>query len=357
MIEETTISPSQARIASGHEAARRQIAIWLFCVAGLIFLMVIVGGLTRLTESGLSITQWKPVSGTLPPLSDAAWQDAFQRYKQIPQYEYVNKGMSLAEFKEIFWWEWGHRQLGRLIGFAFFVPFVFFIVTRRVDRQLAPHLAVMFLLGGAQGALGWWMVKSGLSDRLEVSQYRLVAHLGLATAIYVYMLWTALGLWRRVPLDRLVSRGLVLSALGLVGFVYLQILMGGFVAGLRAGHIYNTWPLMLDAFIPDGLFSIAPWWRSVFEDMLTAQFMHRLVAYTMAGFVIWHLVAAWRSNSTVARQGATWLAIAVGSQVLLGIWTLLWVVPIPLGAAHQAGALIVLTLAIWHAQRLNAPAD
>jgi len=335
---------------------RRQIALWLFAVAGLIFLMVLVGGLTRLTESGLSITEWKPVSGTLPPLSEEAWAEAFQRYQQIPQYELVNKGMSLGEFKQIFWWEWAHRLLGRLIGFAFFIPFVFFIVTKRVDRQLAPHLAVMFLLGGAQGALGWWMVKSGLSERIDVSQYRLVAHLGLATIIYVYMVWVALGLWRPAKMEGLVSRRLWLSAIGLSVLVYTQMLMGGFVAGLKAGHIYNSWPLMEGALVPDGLFAMHPAWRSLFEDMLTAQFMHRCIAYTLAVLVAWHLVACGRSGSSLARQGASWLAGGVAAQIALGIWTLLWVVPIPLGAAHQAGALIVLTLSLWHAQRLSAPA-
>lgn len=335
---------------------RHQIALWLFAVAGLIFLMVVVGGLTRLTESGLSITEWKPVSGALPPMSEAAWADAFQRYQQIPQYELVNKGMSLDEFKEIFWWEWAHRLLGRLIGFAFFVPFLFFIVTKRVDRELAPHLAVMFVLGGAQGALGWWMVKSGLSERIDVSQYRLVAHLGLATLIYVYMVWIALGLWRPAKMEGLVSQRLWLSAIALSGLVYLQMLMGGFVAGLKAGHIYNSWPLMEGALIPDGLFATQPAWRSLFEDMLTAQFMHRCVAYTLAVLVAWHLVACWRSGSSQARHGATWLAAGIAMQIGLGIWTLLWVVPIPLGAAHQAGALIVLTVSLWHAQRLSTPA-
>lgn len=335
---------------------RRQIALWLFAVAGLVFLMVLVGGLTRLTESGLSITEWKPVSGALPPLSEEAWAQEFQRYQQIPQYELVNKGMSLDEFKQIFWWEWAHRLLGRLIGFAFFIPFVFFIVTKRIDRQFAPHLAVMFLLGGAQGALGWWMVKSGLSNRIDVSQYRLVAHLGLATIIYAYMVWVALGLWRPLSGEGLVSQRLRFSAIGLSALVFLQMLMGGFVAGLKAGHIHNSWPLMEGALIPDGLFAMQPAWRSLFEDVLTAQFMHRCIAYALGMLVLWHFVVCWRSGSAQARQGASWLAAGVAAQIGLGIWTLLWVVPIPLGAAHQAGALIVLTLSLWHAQRLSSPA-
>ncbi len=336
-------------------AARRQIALWLFGVSALVFLMVIVGGLTRLTESGLSITEWKPVVGALPPMGDAAWADAFARYQQIPQYEFVNKGMSLGEFKTIFWWEWSHRFLGRFIGFAFLVPFLWFLGTRRIERKMAPKLIVMFLLGGAQGALGWWMVKSGLTHRIDVSQYRLTAHLGLATLIYAYMMWVAIGLWRGPRPALFVSDGMRKASLWLVGLVFVQMLLGGFVAGLKAGYIYNTWPLIDGAFIPDGLFAQAPWWRNFFESTLTAQFDHRMVAYLVTILVAWHWLAARRSGSRDAVRSATALLHAVLAQVALGIWALLWVVPIPLGAAHQAGALIVFTLAIYHARKLNPP--
>lgn len=334
------------------QAARRQVAIWLFGVSALVFLMVVVGGLTRLTESGLSITEWKPVVGMLPPMGQAAWADAFTRYQQIPQYELMNKGMTLAQFKGIFWWEWSHRFLGRLIGFAFLLPFLWFLVTRRIERAMTPRLIVMFLLGGAQGALGWWMVKSGLTHRVDVSQYRLTAHLGLATAIYAYMMWTALALWRDAP-PVLIRSTLRKAALALVGFVYFQMLLGGFVAGLKAGYIYNTWPLMDGAFIPEGLFAHQVWWRNFFENMLTAQFDHRMVAYLVTALVGWHWFAVRASGDRIARQSANWLMLAVLGQVALGIWTLLEVVPVPLGAAHQAGALIVFTLAIVHARRLN----
>lgn len=337
-------------------AARRQIALWLFGVSALVFLMIIVGGLTRLTESGLSITEWKPVMGALPPMSDAAWADAFARYQQIPQYEFVNKGMSLNEFKTIFWWEWSHRFLGRFIGFAFLVPFLWFLATRRIERKMAPKLIVMFLLGGAQGALGWWMVKSGLTHRIDVSQYRLTAHLGLATLIYFYMMWVALGLWRGARPALFVSDRLRKASLWLVGLVFLQMMLGGFVAGLKAGYIYNTWPLIDGAFIPDGLFVHAPWWRNFFENTLTAQFDHRMVAYLVTALVVWHWLAVRRSGSRDAIRSATALLHAVLAQVALGIWALLWVVPISLGAAHQAGALIVFTLAIHHARKLNPPA-
>lgn len=338
-------------IANPH-VARRQIALWLFAVSALVFLMVVVGGLTRLTESGLSITEWKPVSGALPPMSDAAWADAFARYQQIPQYEFVNKGMTLAEFKGIFWWEWSHRFLGRFIGFAFLVPFLWFLATRRIERALAPRLVVMFLLGGAQGLLGWWMVKSGLTHRVDVSQYRLAAHLGLATLIYAYMTWIALALWRPAPVIY-VEAGLRRAAMALVVLVFVQMMLGAFVAGLKAGHIYNTWPLIDGAFIPSGLMAHQVWWRNLFENMLTVQFNHRMVAYLIAGLVVWHWVAARASLSPMARQSAGWLVMAVAAQVALGIWALLMVVPISLGAAHQAGALVVFTVALVHARRLN----
>ena len=338
-------------IANSH-AARRQIALWLFAVSALVFLMVVVGGLTRLTESGLSITEWKPVAGALPPMGDAAWADAFARYQQIPQYEFVNKGMTLDEFKGIFWWEWSHRFLGRFIGFAFLVPFLWFFATRKIERSMTPKLVIMFVLGGAQGLLGWWMVKSGLTHRVDVSQYRLAAHLGLATLIYAYMTWTALALWRPAPVIH-VDAGLRRAAVALVVLVFVQMMLGAFVAGLKAGHIYNTWPLIDGAFIPDGLMAHPVWWRNLFENMLTTQFNHRMVAYLVSGLVVWHWLAARASGSPLTRQSAGWLVMAVAAQVLLGIWALLMVVPIPLGAAHQAGALVVFTVALVHARRLN----
>jgi len=332
--------------------ANRQIALWLFAVSALVFLMVVVGGLTRLTESGLSITEWKPVTGALPPMSDAAWNAAFEGYKQIPQYELVNKGMTLGEFKNIFWWEWAHRFLGRFIGFAFLVPFLWFLARRRIARSMTPHLLVMFVLGGAQGALGWWMVKSGLTHRIDVSQYRLAAHLGLATLIYAYMMWVALALWRAAPVIE-VNPSLRKAALWLVPLIFLQMMLGAFVAGLKAGYIYNTWPLMDGAVIPQGLMAHEVWWHNFFENMLTAQFDHRVVAYLVTALVLWHWSAIRRSGSVLARQSANWLLVAVLAQVALGIWALLEVVPIPLGAAHQAGALVVFTTALIHARRLN----
>ena len=337
---------SRINAAERSDADRRAIAIWLGCVAALVFIMVVVGGLTRLTESGLSITEWKPVTGALPPMSEEHWQAEFDLSRQVPQYQLINKGMSLAAFKTIYWWEWSHRFLGRLIGLAFFVPFVWFLVTRRVERALLPRLAGLFVLGGMQGVLGWWMVMSGLTERTEVSQYRLAAHLGLATLIYMALVWTVLDLQRGKATRAL--GGVAKAALALVVFVFLQTILGAFVAGLRAGAVYNTWPLMDGAWLPDGLLRMSPLWHNFFENHLTVQFQHRIAAYLLLLAALWHWFAA---RKTAAAQGAGLLLLAIILQAMLGIWTVLWAVPIPLGAAHQAGALIVLTVALWHAHR------
>lgn len=329
------------------DANHRAIAWWLIGVAALVFIMVVVGGLTRLTESGLSITEWKPVTGALPPMSETHWQEEFDLYKRIPQYEIMNKGMTLHEFKTIYWWEWSHRFLGRLIGLAFFVPFVFFLATRRIERALVPRLIFLFVLGGMQGVLGWWMVMSGLVDRTEVSQYRLAAHLGLATLIFGALIWTALDLLNGRS-TRLLT-GLAKAAAAILALVFLQTILGAFVAGIRAGLIYNTWPLMAGAFVPDGLFAMKPVWHNFFESHLTVQFQHRMTAYLLLLCVVWHW---WAARKSAAASSAGWLLLAVLGQALLGIWTVLWVVPIPLGAAHQAGAMIVFGVAVWHVHRL-----
>jgi len=326
---------------------RRAIAWWLIGVAALVFIMVVVGGLTRLTESGLSITEWKPVTGALPPMSEQHWQDEFALYKQIPQYEIMNKGMTLAEFKTIYWWEWSHRFLGRLIGVAFLVPFLWFALTGRIERAMVPRLIFLFVLGGMQGVLGWWMVMSGLVERTEVSQYRLAAHLGLATLIYGALIWTALDMFHGRS-TRFLS-GLAKAALALIVLVFAQTILGAFVAGIRAGLIYNTWPLMAGAFIPDGLLKMAPLWHNFFENHLTVQFQHRMMAYLLLALAAWH---AWSARKSDGAGGANLLVAAVVAQAALGIWTVLWVVPIPLGAAHQAGAMIVFGIAVWHAHRL-----
>ena len=330
--------------------SRRLIATWLFVVAALVAAMVLLGGLTRLTGSGLSITEWKPIHGALPPLSEAEWQEEFDAYKQIPQYQLLNKGMTLDEFKTIFWWEWSHRNLGRLIGLAFLIPFLVFLFQRRVERALIPRLIILFVLGGLQGTLGWFMVASGLSERTDVSQYRLVAHLGLALVIYAAIVWTALPLWRAEwPPTRRELR-LFRWSLVVLALIFVQILLGGFVAGTDAGLTYNTWPLMDGRLIPEGVYQnlFAP-----FEDVTTVQFNHRVMAYVVTAAVAGLWYAGWRA-SAAATTGNTLLAALV-VQMLLGVWTLIAVMPVWLAALHQTGAVVLLTVAVVHADALRRP--
>lgn len=332
---------------------RRQIAFWLLAVAGLIFVMVMVGGATRLTESGLSIVDWRPVTGALPPMDQQDWMVEFDKYRTSPQYHQVNKGMSLEDFKEIYWWEWGHRLLGRLIGFAFALPFVAFLLLGRIERALIPKLAVLFFLGGMQGALGWFMVASGLVDRPSVSHYRLAAHLSLAILIYLALLWTAWGLIDPrddAPGDSAHRRAgqWIWAALAAAG---VQVVLGAFVAGLRAGLTYNTWPLMDGDLVPSHLFMQSPWWLNFLENITMVQFQHRSFAWVV---VILALAAAWRAAGLGLRQPAAMVALAVVAQFMLGIITLIEVVPVSLGVAHQGGAVIVLTTLLWLLHRVRS---
>ncbi len=325
--------------------ARPAIRIWLYCVAILIFAMVIVGGATRLTDSGLSITEWKPLLGAIPPLTHDDWLAALEKYRQIPEYKTINKGMSLSEFQFIYWWEWSHRFLGRFIGLAFAVPALFFWLSGRLEKSLRPKTLLLFVLGGLQGALGWYMVKSGLVDRIDVSQYRLAAHLTLAVAIFAAILWIAFGIGhkKRQPLS--VSFGP--AGLVVIALIFLQVALGGFVAGLDAGQGYNTWPLMDEAIIPDGLAAMSPWWKNLFENALTVQFNHRMVAYAIVLFIFVHSA---RQLAGECRAGSSALALLVVAfaQMALGIATLLYQVPIDLALAHQGGALVLLVAALWH---------
>jgi cytochrome c oxidase assembly protein subunit 15 len=322
------------------ETSARSVAIWLFVMCALVALMVIVGGATRLTDSGLSIVEWRPVTGAIPPMSDADWLAEFERYKAIPEYEQVNWGMSLADFKEIYWWEWGHRFLGRLIGIAFLIPLVWFAATKRIDRALGVKLAGVFLLGGAQGALGWWMVSSGLFGRVDVSQYRLAAHLALAVLLFGLMFWLALDLVSRRKETR---SALAPFAIALAIGVYLQMILGAFVAGLRAGRTFNTWPLMDVAFVPNGYFAGAPRWQDLFETAAAVQFNHRIGAYMLAAATVWLYLAA---RGAELKGRARILVAAVMLQIALGVWTVLAATPIALGLAHQAGALLVFAAAL-----------
>lgn len=320
------------------------IALWLFGVAALVALTVVIGGLTRLTESGLSMVEWRPVTGWLPPLSETAWAAEFDKYKQFPEYQKVNAGMTLEGFKNIFWLEYIHRLLGRVIGLAFALPLAWFWLRRSIPAGMKPHLVAMFLLGGAQGALGWFMVASGLVDHPDVSHYRLTAHLGLAFFIFAYLLWGGLSLLRQGGMTAWRGGG-VAAALTVV--VFLQILSGGLVAGLNAGLAHNTWPLMDGAFIPAGLLIMQPAWLNVFENAMTVQFQHRIGAYLVAVLAI---AAALRLKGHVATGLRHALLAVIGLQVALGIVTLLYQVPVALGTLHQAGAVAVLgiSVALWH---------
>jgi cytochrome c oxidase assembly protein subunit 15 len=320
-------------LTSRQAAALPYVHTWLLGIAALVFCMVIVGGATRLTDSGLSITEWQPLLGAIPPLTEAQWLVALEKYRQIPEYQLVNKGMSLEAFKFIYWWEWAHRFLGRIIGLAFFLPFAYFVARGALNLKTALRCGVLFVLGGLQGALGWYMVASGLVGRVDVSQYRLAAHLTLGA-----ILWVAFGLGRgrRAPLG-----GREWMALVIILLVVLQVAAGGFVAGLDAGFGYNTWPLMEGALVPKGLFLAEPWWRNLFENAMTVQFNHRVLAYVIA------VLVAGYAYVEQTRAGFILLG-AVALQVMLGIWTLLWAVPLWLGLAHQAGALLVLAAAVWN---------
>jgi cytochrome c oxidase assembly protein subunit 15 len=310
---------------------------------------------TRLTGSGLSMVEWDPIFGVVPPLGEAQWESTFNLYKESPEYRKINAGMDLHGFKQIYWFEFAHRLLGRAIGLVFLIPFLYFLFAGRIRRPLIQRLATLFVLGGLQGVLGWYMVKSGLVDRPHVSQYRLTAHLTMALVIYSYMLWVALGLWTNAEQteDSPAPFGLRLFASLLGGLIFITALSGGFVAGLKAGFAYNTFPLMDGHWIPEAMFLMSPVWRNFFENIATVQFDHRLLATLVfvAGVSFW--LAARRYTLPVsARIGVHALLAAVVLQVTLGISTLLLHVPTPLASTHQAGALLLLTVVLFVNHRL-----
>ncbi len=308
--------------------------------------MVVVGGVTRLTHSGLSITEWQPIVGTLPPLTDDAWESAFAKYRATPEYQLVNKGMTLSEFQGIFWWEYFHRLLGRLIGVAFFVPLAWFALRRRIPAGYGMKLAGIFVLGGLQGAMGWYMVRSGLVDDPRVSQFRLTAHLTLAFVIFGTMLWIALSLLDPARSAR--GNRARRLALAVAGLVLVMVMSGGFVAGIRAGFAYNTFPLMNGHLVPPEIMLIEPWWKNFFYNMATVQFDHRMLALALAIAVpaLWWRVRGTEGLTPRARTGAHLLLAMLAVQIGLGIATLLLVVPLSLAALHQAGAVVVFGLAL-----------
>ncbi len=335
----------------------RPVALWLIACALVIFGMILLGGVTRLTGSGLSMVEWRPLMGIIPPLSEAQWQAVFDKYRQFPEYQQINRGMSLDGFKVIFLYEYLHRVLGRVIGVLFFVPLLVFALRGMIRPGMLPRLLLLFVLGGCQGLLGWYMVQSGLVDRPSVSQYRLAAHLGLAVAIYGFMLWVILDLWRQ-PQQAARSND-YRSTLGgwallLVVLVYLMILSGALVAGTDAGFSYSTWPKMGPNFIPDGLYATDPAWLAAFEDVTTIQFNHRLFAYLLAVLLTGFAVVTLRRET---QPRIRWAALAVVAalllQLVLGISTLLLHVPVPLAAAHQGGAVLLLSAVIFLAHTLQ----
>jgi len=340
--------------ATSLETRRRAIRVWLLAVAVLMFATLVVGGATRLTESGLSIVEWKPVTGVVPPLDAASWQAEFAKYQTIPQYRERNAGMSLDEFKTIYWWEWSHRVLARLIGGAFLMPFLFFLWRGWIEPPLRARLWTIFGLGAALGAVGWWMVASGLADRVSVSQYRLAFHLTLACVVFAAIAWTAQGLVARAAIAA--PPRMRASALALLVLVVLQIYLGALVAGLRAGLIYNTWPLIDGALVPhasDLLFETPPW-RNFFENALTVQFDHRMVAYALWLVAVLHVADVARTvRGGAALTGALALASAVTLQAALGIVTLVHQAPLGLALSHQAMAIVVLAIAVVHVERLE----
>jgi cytochrome c oxidase assembly protein subunit 15 len=338
------------------DSRRTIVRSWLLVVAALVFLVAAVGGMTRLTGSGLSIVEWRPITGMLPPMSEAGWQAEFEKYQTIPQYRELNRGISLGEFKFIYWWEWTHRLLGRAIGVVFLLPFLYFLWSGWIERALRRRLWAIFALGAVQGAVGWWMVASGLQDRVSVSQYRLAFHLTLACTIFVMILWTARRLDSRDRIE-VPARPRVVS-LALLAMTLAQIYLGALVAGLHAGLVYNTWPLIDGALVPDGsrLFFEQPWWRNLFENALTVQFNHRMTGYALWLLAVLHAVdVAVRGEGGKVLKGSLVLAGAVTVQAVIGIVTLLYQAPLPLALLHQTTAVIVLAIATVHAENCCRP--
>jgi cytochrome c oxidase assembly protein subunit 15 len=343
-----TAAASTIEFARSREASNRALVRgWLYIVLAVLMALFLVGGATRLTDSGLSITEWKPIHGVIPPLSEAEWQEELAKYRQIPEYQQINKGMSLDEFKTIFWWAWAHRLLARGVGLVMALPLAFFWLTGRLENHLKPKLLGLIALGGFQGFIGWWMVSSGLSQRVDVSQYRLATHLTLACIIFAAVMWVARGLapHSAPPAERNTRR----LAGVMVLLVLFQIYLGALVAGLDAGMAYNTWPMMDGSVVPGGLFVQQPWWINLFENPKTVQFVHRLGAYTVLAVSIWHAVAAWRDQpgSMHARRAMLLLAMIV-VQALIGITALMLVVPFGWALLHHGFAIVVLGFAVAH---------
>ena len=336
------MSPRLAHLQPQYD---RQIVGWLMVCAATILSMILLGGVTRLTDSGLSMVDWKPIAGIIPPLTETDWQAMFLKYQQFPEYQKTNFDMTLEEFKPIFMYEYLHRMLGRFIGVLFTIPFLFFLISRRIKPGLTPKLFLLLCLGASQGLLGWYMVQSGLVDDPHVSQYRLTAHLGLAVFIYGFIVWTALDL---IALPKYKLPKFNNFSYAITSMIFLMILSGGLVAGTRAGIPYPTWPLMGDSFIPPGLYSLEPFWLSAFEDMLTIQFNHRIFAYIIIVTVTVFSLKVLKTKVDSSFKTTIFLFLTIlATQVILGISTLIFYIPIPIAAAHQICAVILLTASLY----------
>ena len=349
-------APKGGLIDGTKTGARLAIRRWLMALFALVVVMIAVGGLTRLTDSGLSITEWRPVTGALPPMSEAAWEAELEKYRQIPEYQLQNKGMSMSEFKVIYWWEWGHRQLGRFIGLVWALGFVFFYLTKKIPTGWTGRLLILGALGGLQGAIGWWMVASGLTGTmLDVASYRLATHLGLAFVILGVIAWFVM-LLGRSEADLLQARRarearLFSMSTGLTHFVFLQIILGALVAGIDAGRSYNEWPLMGGAFVPPTAFDLEPLWRNFFENAGLVQFIHRVTAYLLFifGIIVWRRSRGSGNGETRFAFNAVLAMMVV--QMVIGIMTVLYSAPWQLAILHQFGA-VLLYVAILRARFL-----
>lgn len=343
-------------VSAGDYANRRNIAIWLLICSVMVALMVVIGGITRLTESGLSMTEWRPLIGWIPPLSEIEWQRVFDRYRETSEYRIQFPGMDIEGFKTIFWWEYIHRVWGRLIGLVYALPMIWFVIRGRVERPLIPHLVGLLFLGGLQGLIGWWMVKSGFVDRDDVSQYRLTVHLGVAIVILGYLLWLAIGLLARGENRAASPNGLRRLSQAAAAIAFVTILSGGMVAGINAGFINNTWPLMDGGLLPEDFAALSPFWLNFLENHSMVQFGHRMLAYLTAivAGLYWFRAQSGGLQAR-ARTAAHLLGGMVALQILLGISTLLLVVPISLAVLHQGGAVVLFALAIWNMWELSLP--
>ena len=352
--------PKTGGIDAAPKGARRAVRVWLMILFAMVMAMIVVGGLTRLTDSGLSITEWQPVKGALPPMSAEAWDIEFEKYKQIPEYQLQNKGMSMAEFKAIYWWEWGHRLLGRVIGLVWAAGFGFFWATGRIPTGWTRRLFFIGVLGGLQGAIGWWMVASGLTgERLDVASYRLATHLGLAFVILGFIAWYVFSLGRSEAALMQARRSrepkLFSMGTGLMHFAFLQILLGALVAGIDAGRTYTDWPLMAGGFLPPDMFDLSPVWRNFFEDPGLVQFMHRMSGYLLLIFGI----VAWRRSRTsgnfATKRAFDWVLVMMFGQMVLGIGTVIYAAPLGIAIVHQVGAVVLWVLILRARHRAQYP--